>query len=87
MFAGVRVQIPRWFVCQDQVRAVNERTRHGHSLLLASGQFAGFVMQAVSQADFRKERAGFFDALGDRSVFACGWGGRYFPGPVNSGRR
>ena len=65
-FAGVRVQISRGFVSQDQIGSVNQRARHGHTLLLASGEFAGFVMQAVSQADFRKERTCFFDALGDR---------------------
>ena len=64
-FSGMRIQISRRLVRENQVRVVNERARHGHPLLFPSGQFTGFVVQAVFQTDLRQQRAGVLDTLCD----------------------
>ena len=66
-FPGMRIQISRRLVREDQVRVVNECACDGHPLLFPPRQFTGFVMQAVFQADLRQQRAGFFDTLCDWS--------------------
>jgi hypothetical protein len=44
------VEISRRFVGQNQFRMIDQRTRDGHALLLASGQGPGKMLDAIGQA-------------------------------------
>jgi hypothetical protein len=47
----VRIEVACGFVCEDEIRVVNERPRDRNALLLATGQFGGRVADPVGEAD------------------------------------
>ena len=62
--ARMAVEVACRFIGQHQIRLLHQGPRHGDPLLLAAGQFARFVMQAVAQTDFAEELCGFADDIG-----------------------
>src|SRR6266511_3868545 len=62
-----RIEVAGRFVCQDDERVVDESPCDGDALLLATGQFEWFVIQAMLQSDAGGERLGALAALSRRS--------------------
>ena len=50
LHAAPGVQVPGRLVGEEELRAVDQRPRDGHALLLAAGELRGFVVHAVAQA-------------------------------------
>src|SRR5215469_17710290 len=48
---GSCVEIPRWLVCQNQSRIVDERSRNRDPLLLSAGKLSGEVAGSRSQTN------------------------------------
>src|SRR6516164_1307326 len=53
---GLRVEVARGLVGQEQARATHHPARHRHPLLLATRELAGAVVHAVLQPHARQER-------------------------------
>ena len=50
LVAGFWVEVPRRLVGKHHARLVDQRAGHGHTLLLAAGEFGGLVRAAVGEA-------------------------------------
>ena len=50
-FAIFRIQISGRLIGQQNGRLADQRTRHGHALLLAAGKLRGIMLHAVRHAD------------------------------------
>src|SRR6266568_1106227 len=61
--AGTGIEVAGGLVGQDDERLIDERSRDGDALLLAAGEFEGFVVQAMAQAhplgNLRRQGAAF----------------------------
>src|SRR6478672_6967916 len=55
---GARVERSRWFVRKNDGRVIDERSRKGNTLLLATGQLARHVSFPIGKAHFRQRRLG-----------------------------
>jgi hypothetical protein len=64
---GTTVQIARWFVGEENSRAGRNRARQRDSLLLAAGELAGIVIDAMREAD----RLQFFQGAVERICHHC----------------
>ncbi len=73
LVAGVRIQIARGFIGQDQFGIVDERSGDGYPLLLAAGELAGPVVQAVPQTDASKQLFPPRFGLRGRDSCEAGW--------------
>ena len=49
------VEVARWLVRQDQLRAVRQRTSNGNPLSLASGKLKGSMADPVGQSNLLEE--------------------------------
>ena len=49
LHAGLRVQSAGWFVSQNDVGVVDQRTGDGHTLHLTAGHFAGALLQLIAK--------------------------------------
>ena len=49
--AGLRIEVARRFVGEEERRFVHERAGDGDALALAAGEFVGLVVHAVAEAD------------------------------------
>ena len=49
--AGMRVEIARWFVGQNQLRLIDEGTSDGNPLLFAAGKLVRLVLHALFEAN------------------------------------
>ena len=61
--AGVRIEVARRLVGQQQGRAVDQRPRDGHALLLAAGHLRRLVVGAIGQADAVQQHVRKADGL------------------------
>ena len=55
--AGLRVQVTRRLIGQQERRPVDERPGHGHALLLSSRQLVGPMLQPPFESDLLQEPA------------------------------
>src|SRR5579872_1237291 len=63
-----RIEVAGWFVAQQQLRIVDQRSRYSGALLLAAGKFAGIHAALVREADqIQASRHLAHDVLGVRS--------------------
>lgn len=54
-FAGLAIQVAGGLVGKEDFRAVDESTREGDTLLLATGELCGIMVEAVAQAHASEE--------------------------------
>src|SRR5260221_8454100 len=50
-----KIEISRWLVCENDFRVHRERSRHGRSLLLATGKLARPVMHPRGKSNARQQ--------------------------------
>ena len=51
LISSLAIESAGWFVCQDELRLINERAGDGRPLFFSAGKFAGPMTQAMTQAD------------------------------------
>ena len=67
-FAGIQIEIGRWFVGQNNGGRVDQGAGDGDALLLAAGEFTGPVVEPVLEANAFKHLARAFLSFGRRGA-------------------
>ena len=65
---GLRVEVPRRLVGEQDARSPDHRPRHGDPLALAAGQLVGPVAEAVREPDLVERLLGACPALAERQA-------------------
>ena len=63
LITGLRVQVARWLVSEDDRGAIDECARNGNALALSAGELVRLMVHALFQIHRAESRFGAFDAL------------------------